>query len=107
LVGVIILYHLRLNTFFLVGLKFELRTFHLQKGTLPLEPHLQSILLWFLFYLFFCSGYFGDAVSGTICPGWPQTSILPVSAFQVARATGVSHWHWQLKLLTFVLCFVP
>jgi hypothetical protein len=27
-----------------------------------------------------------------ICPGWPQTTILPVSAYQVARITGMSHW---------------
>jgi hypothetical protein len=26
-----------------------------------------------------------------ICPGWPQASILPISAKQVARITGVSH----------------
>jgi hypothetical protein len=24
--------------------------------------------------------------------GWPLTVILPISAFQVARLTGVSHW---------------
>jgi hypothetical protein len=28
----------------------------------------------------FCSGYFGDGVLGTICPGWPQIKILPISA---------------------------
>jgi hypothetical protein len=26
-------------------------------------------------------------------PGWPQTVILPISASQVARTTGVNHWH--------------
>jgi hypothetical protein len=31
-------------------------------------------------------------VSGTICPDWPWTVILLISAFQVARITGVSHW---------------
>jgi hypothetical protein len=30
-------------------------------------------------------------VSHTICPGWPQTSILPISASHVARVTGLSH----------------
>jgi hypothetical protein len=30
-------------------------------------------------------------VSQTLCPGWPQTSILPISASQVARITGTSH----------------
>jgi hypothetical protein len=24
--------------------------------------------------------------------GWPQTSIFPISASQVARITGMSHW---------------
>jgi hypothetical protein len=28
----------------------------------------------------FCSGYFGNGVSQTICPGWPQTAILQISA---------------------------
>jgi hypothetical protein len=36
---------------------------------------------------------FGDGVSRTICPGWPRTMILPISASQLARITGVSHWH--------------
>jgi hypothetical protein len=27
----------------------------------------------------FCSGYFGDGVSWTICLGWPWTAVLPVS----------------------------
>jgi hypothetical protein len=39
----------------------------------------------------FCSGSFGDGVSWTIYPGWPWTLILPISASQVARITGVSH----------------
>jgi hypothetical protein len=39
----------------------------------------------------FCSGYFGDGILRTICPGWPQTTILPIS--QIARITGVSQWH--------------
>jgi hypothetical protein len=50
-----------------------------------------------------CSGYFGDGISQTIYSGWPQTSMLPISASQVAKITGVSHWRltslfywWQL-----------
>jgi hypothetical protein len=39
----------------------------------------------------FFSGYFGDRVSRTTCLGWPQTVILPISASQVVRITGVSH----------------
>jgi hypothetical protein len=52
-------------------------------GTLPLEPHLQSILLW----LFWRWG----GVSQTICPCWPWTSIPLFSASQVARITGRSN----------------
>jgi hypothetical protein len=40
----------------------------------------------------FCPGYSGDSVLWTICPCWPQTLILPISASQVARITGVGHW---------------
>jgi hypothetical protein len=36
-----------------------------------------------------CSGYFGDGVLGTICLGWPQTTILPISASQISRNTGI------------------
>jgi hypothetical protein len=32
-----------------------------------------------------------DGVLRTFCPGWPGTSILLISAFGVARITGVSH----------------
>jgi hypothetical protein len=28
----------------------------------------------------------------TIFPGWPQTSLIPILASQVARISGVSHW---------------
>jgi hypothetical protein len=41
----------------------------------------------------FCSGYLGDGFSQTICPGWPRTEILLLSASQVARITGVSCRH--------------
>jgi hypothetical protein len=37
--------------------------------------------------------FFGDEVLGTVCPGWPQTTFLLLSASQVARITGVSHLH--------------
>jgi hypothetical protein len=49
-------------------------------GALPLESHLQSILLWL----------FWDGVSRTICPVRPQSEILTTSASQVAGITGVS-----------------
>jgi hypothetical protein len=40
----------------------------------------------------FCYGYFGDMVLRTIYLGWPQTWITLISASQVARFTGMSHW---------------
>jgi hypothetical protein len=40
----------------------------------------------------FCSGYFGGGVWKTICPGWLRTTILLISASQVARLTGLSYW---------------
>jgi hypothetical protein len=33
-------------------------------------------------------------ISQSICPGGPQTTILPISASQVARITGMSHQYW-------------
>jgi hypothetical protein len=41
----------------------------------------------------FCSGYSGAGVLQTICPGWPQTSILPILASQVAGITGMRQQH--------------
>jgi hypothetical protein len=41
----------------------------------------------------FCSGYFGDGVSQTTFLSWPLTTVLPISASQIARITGVSHQH--------------
>jgi hypothetical protein len=56
------------------GLSLEL---HILADTLPLEPHSSP----------FCSGYFGDGISQTICPGWHHTVILLISASQVATST--------------------
>jgi hypothetical protein len=36
----------------------------------------------------FCSGDFGDGFSQTVLLGWPRTTILLISASQVARITG-------------------
>jgi hypothetical protein len=55
-------------------------------GTLPFEPHLQSILLW-LFWRRGLMNYF---------PTWPQVSILLISASQVARIRATNHWHSAL-----------
>jgi hypothetical protein len=51
-------------------------------------------LLYHLSHTFspFCSGYVEDGVLGTICLGWPQTTVLLISASQVARITGVSRF---------------
>jgi hypothetical protein len=51
----------------------------------------------------FCFGYFGDRVSRTVCPVWPQTSILLISVSQIARITGVSHrcaTAWTILMLS-------
>jgi hypothetical protein len=46
----------------------------------------------------FDEGCFGDRVSRTICPGWPQTAILLISASWVARIICVNFvlipWRW-------------
>jgi hypothetical protein len=47
----------------------------------------------------FCVGYFWQRVSHTLCSGQPQTSILPVSASQVARSTSLSHSTWLYAVL--------
>jgi hypothetical protein len=67
----------------LVALGLELRTLYLQSRCSAFEPLLQPVLLW----LFWGWGGSHELFS----PGWPQTSILPISASQVARITGVSH----------------
>jgi hypothetical protein len=36
--------------------------------------------------------YFWDRCSWTICLDWPQTLILLISAFWIARIIGVNHW---------------
>jgi hypothetical protein len=45
----------------------------------------------------FCSGYFRDGVLQTICLGWPQTTILLISASQALRIIGVSHQRLALR----------
>jgi hypothetical protein len=47
----------------------------------------------------FCSGYFGDEVLQTICLGWAQTLIIPISTSQVPRITGMRHQHLAIALL--------
>jgi hypothetical protein len=40
-----------------------------------------------------CPGISWDGISWITCWGWPQTSILLISASHIARITGVSPWH--------------
>jgi hypothetical protein len=49
-----------------------------------------------------CSGYFGDRVSHSVCLGWPQPTVLLISASQVTRITGVRH-----RSLAHHVSFVP
>jgi hypothetical protein len=69
----------------LVGLGFELRALCWQSN---------STTAWATPPVIFCSGYFGVGIPWTICPGWPWTTILPISASQIARIIGMSHWSW-------------
>jgi hypothetical protein len=58
--------------------------------------HLQSMCstTWATFPVYFAVVFeMGGWVSWTIYLGWPQAAILLMSASQVARITGVSHWH--------------
>jgi hypothetical protein len=55
----------------------------------------------------FVSGYFGDGVSKSICLGWPKTAILLISASQVARITGVSHWYLAVAMAHFKAILSP
>jgi hypothetical protein len=62
-----------------VGLEFLTQDFTLAKQVLHHQSYISRS---------FCSGYFGDGVSETIC-----LELALISAFQVARFTGVSHQH--------------
>jgi hypothetical protein len=53
----------------------------------------------------FCSGYFGDRVSQTICLCCLQTVILLISASQVARIIDVSPRHLASFLLTYRISY--
>jgi hypothetical protein len=74
--------------FFLIGLGFELRALHLQS---------RHSTTWTISPVHFALIIFGDGVLQTICPDWPQTTILPISTSQRARIIGVSPWCWTMK----------
>jgi hypothetical protein len=44
-------------------------------------------------------------VSLTICPAWPQTVILPISASHVARISGVNNQHLGC-IFSFMICLL-
>jgi hypothetical protein len=52
----------------------------------------------------FCSGYFGDGVSPTICLGCPWTLILPISASQLTRITSLTFFNCNFNVWL-ILCF--
>jgi hypothetical protein len=70
-----------IHTFSLVGLEFNSSLHNCKAGSLLPEPRLQFILLWL-----FCRWYLSNYL-----PGCPRTVILPISASQVARITGMRH----------------
>jgi hypothetical protein len=71
------------SIFFLLGLGFELRASLLQSrcSTTGITPLIHFALILEM------------GVLRTICPGWPRTLILLISASQVTRIIDVSHWH--------------
>jgi hypothetical protein len=83
--------------FFFGGFRFELKSFLLAKQILYHLGNTSGP---------FCSGYFGDGVSQTICLSWPPTMSLPVSDSHVVRIIDMSHWcAWWNIILTF--SFLP
>jgi hypothetical protein len=75
---------------FLGGIGVWTQSFTLAKQVLYHLNHTFSpFLLW---------SSFGDSVWRTVCLGWSQTTILPISASQTARITGMSHWQQERRL---------
>jgi hypothetical protein len=78
---------------------FFLKFFFFFKGVMGLHSGLHSRQAFYHlshFTSLFCVGYFWDMVLQTIFLGWPQTSVLLISASWVARSTDVSHCHLAL-----------
>jgi hypothetical protein len=80
--------------YFFLGLEFELRALHLQS---------RRSNTWALSPVHFALVIFKDGVLQTICPGWPRTTILWISASQVARTTGMSHQCWAICVILSLL----
>jgi hypothetical protein len=73
----------RIFFFFSMGLGFELRISRLQSRL--------STTWATLLQVYFALVILEMGILWTICPGWPQIVIFPISASQVARITGISH----------------
>jgi hypothetical protein len=77
---------------FFCALGLKLHGFMLAKQAFSYLSHSASpfLCVW--------DAYFQDMVSGTICPGWFWTAVFQISASQVARITGMSHWRLALSV---------
>jgi hypothetical protein len=42
-------------------------------------------------------------VSWTVCLDWPRTSVLPISASQLPRIIGMTHWYPPTQIFSFQL----
>jgi hypothetical protein len=45
-----------------------------------------------------CSGYFENRILRTVSLGWFWTTVILISAFQVARIIDLSHWHLAIVI---------
>jgi hypothetical protein len=75
------------------------------QGFVLAKQVLEKQVLYYLSHIssLFCSGYLGDGFSQTICLGWPWTTILPISASQVIRITGMSYWCSAIYILFIII----
>jgi hypothetical protein len=83
------------NNFYFILLSLAIGSFFCGTGVWTQGFVLAKQVLYYLSHASspFCSGYFEDRIFWTICPGWPWISVLLLSASQIARIIGMSHWH--------------
>jgi hypothetical protein len=81
--------HLCYSFLYVCGTGVWTHVFMLAKQALNLLSHTSSP---------FCSGYFGDGVSRTVCPGWPLTDPPDVSLPKL----GLQAWLTSARLLLFI-----
>jgi hypothetical protein len=68
---------------------------------LETESHFLPRLAWTAIFLFYASchcwddrcAHHYDQLFSVFCPGWPGTTIQPISVSQVSMITRMSHWH--------------